>query len=532
MPKFKHHDFPPLPAEASSRRSKRLKGKKEKQATGLLNPHNYATIDDLPDELILEILRYIPGIDLEDFQLATLLSLSTTNHRLHHLVTEKLYASYNSFFCEPYLFLRTVITNPHLAEFVQNANITYGKFAHCERERYMPTAQDKKIIKDGLKALGISDWKTWATDCNARHAELDTLHTAVLMYTPKLKDLSTNHGTTYDDVSNHNPKWIKVLKKINFDTASSQVHKFEHLQRIQIEVGDSTLMELAPVFRTPTLCALTMKGLLEYDPSDTEELQKRLPAQCNDIEQLDLISSFIHPEMLAVLLASPRGLRRLRYDVSLEELYQRLYGDEEAYADSMRRPTVLENVARQRRTLEHFSFSCDRDSEALFQRCFNLFEGLRNFMSLTSLCCPLGAIANANQVVSSAPLAQKLPPSLVNLELCIFRYSDNNHDVEALPSLAEMASMFATYVPNLKTILVHVEAPGTWLDYDWATLVEPFSLLGVELVVEVGEDGEDDGFSEEYESGPRVGFIDVEDLDVLDEEDSSRDSDEVSLYSN
>jgi hypothetical protein len=187
MPNFSDCDFPALPSAKMEliRNSTAMVGNAgARVATG-----PFVTIDDLPDELHLNILHNLTGNYLEDSQLASLISLSRTNRHFRRLVTEKIYASYNSHSCEPYLFLRTIISNTYLASLVKHADFAYGDMSQPGRQRYTANAQDKKIIKEGLKALGISDWKNIATQCNTELIELDILHAAILMQTPNISSL-------------------------------------------------------------------------------------------------------------------------------------------------------------------------------------------------------------------------------------------------------------------------------------------------------------------------------------------------------
>jgi hypothetical protein len=531
MLKFSNHDFPPLPSEATGRRSKRLKRKEDTKAEQASTSHNYATINDLPDELILGILDSLPGIDFDNFHLETLLSLSITNRRFHRLVAKPLYASYNSFFCEPYLFLRTVITSPHLVQLIQDADITYGDFAHCERERYKPTAQDKRIIKQGLKALGIPDWKTWATECNVRLAKLDTLHSAILMHTPNLKSLDVKYGDRYNEKGIRHHKWIEMIKRANLGTPTGPHHSFECLQYLRIQVVNFTLMDLAPVFQTPSLRVLTLIDLDENGEDDLGALTRRIPLRCNDLEELNILNGLVSTSVLGIMLSSARGLKRLRYELELQfDPRDNADDDDEDQDDVL---GLVETLACQRPTLESLSFACDERAEIRFRGALNLYRGLQNFPALKHLNCPLNSIADTRQRVSSAPLAQKLPPSLETLAVSLRRNSDEV-DLAALGNLEQMAATCSTYTPDLKTVRIWIELllelPE---EYDWAVLMEPLSRNGVDLVIE-HEELEDDGFEEVSESVlvPRARFIDVDGLDDLEDEDSSRASDEVSLYSN
>ncbi|KAH7066213.1 hypothetical protein BKA63DRAFT_425950 [Paraphoma chrysanthemicola] len=500
MPKFSSHDFPPLASDELPRRSKRLKGKQHTKSGPLPISEKYATINDLPDELLLMILDYIPGIDLENFH----------------------------FFCEPYLFLRTVITSPHLARMVQNVQVTFGDFAHCERERHMPTAQDKKIIKEGLRSLGISDWKRWARECNAKSAELETIYSAVLIHLPSLKLLKISHGHQQEKNIYPPSKCHRIFKRATTNPIRpSKLHRFENLHNLDIELPETSLMDMAPVFHIPSLRVLSIKTADGRGTESAEALQKRIPARCNDLNELILDLCFFPMDYMGVLIASARGLKSLHYGVNSDLTYYPAFDDFDEQFE-LESSSLIEIVACQKSTIERFSLACDNDGAGWPSGCLFLHAGLRDFPALKYIHCPLGNIADTQPLLPLAPFAHRLPSTLQTLHVVIRRRLE---DVQALDGLdEELVSQCSTYTPQLKTFRIHIEAQD--LDYDWAPLVMRFSRIGVEIVIEEEETGfGSDGFSDRYVTPPRAAFINIEAQVDLDDT-SSRASDEVSLYSN
>ncbi|KAH7092594.1 hypothetical protein FB567DRAFT_435770 [Paraphoma chrysanthemicola] len=501
MPKFSSRDFPPLASDALPRRSKRVKGNQHTKSGPLPISENYATINDLPDELLLVILDFLPGIDLENFH----------------------------FFCEPYLFLRTIITSPHLARTVQNVQVTFGDFAHCERERHTPTAQDKKTIKEGLKSLGISDWKRWATECNAKSAELETLYSAILIHLPSLKTLKISHGHQEEKKIYPPSKCLNLFKRATTNPIRpSKLHRFENLHKLDIELPDATLMDMAPIFHIPSLRVLSIKGANDRGIESTEALQKRIPARCNDLDEIILDLCFIYMDFLEVLIASARGLTSLQYGVNADLVY---YPERDEYDAryTKENSSLIEKLACQKSTLESFSLACENDGEGWPRDCLELEAGLRDFPALKHIHCPLGNIANTQPLLPPTPFAHRLPSTLQTLDLVVRREME---DVQALGGLDEkFVSQCSKYTPNLKTIRIHIETQE--LGFDWAPLVTRFSRIGVEIAIVEEEDDDfgSEGFSERYITPPRANFLNIEARDDLDDT-SSRASDEVSLYSN
>jgi hypothetical protein len=516
MTNLNERDFPPLPSKLS--RSKQDGFKKPVQARSSGVQGVFATINDLPEELLLSILHYLPGIDLEHFQLASLVGLSRTNRRFHRLVANELYASYNSYFCEPYLFLRTVITNADLANLVQHIDITYGKWAHRERERYMATAQDKKAVKEGLKALGIPDWKNWVTDCNTNSVELDILHTAILMQTPNISSINIRDGQIGNFLGPKIPKWIDLFRRANFKTSLGNMHQFQNLRTLRIEVDELSLSQLAPIFRTPSLRKLHFKSLIEYNRGGEQAdaiLRYLIPQRCNNLEELQLEQSVLHTDVIDAIVRSARSLKTFNYEMSLDSVPFLLDPDE--VVDSKKLVVALHS---QKTSLENLLFTTDSDPEVNFPGAFNFHEGLREFSALKHLSCPLGSIVNVT-MGSAATLIDKLPLSLIKFHAIVRKHST---DKDVLHTLEHATADFSTDMPLLQEIRLTVDMPGSWLKYDWARLITPFSRTGIDLVIE-DEQEEGDSWSESWKTVPGKFRAVPSDVD-------SESSGEVSLYSN
>jgi hypothetical protein len=513
MPNFNKRDFPPLPSMSKKQND-------GDQAMGTRDPviaGACTTINDLPAELLLEVLHYLPGIDLEHFQLASLLSLSCTSHNFHRLVAKQLNASYNSYFCEPYLFLRTVITNAAVAGHVQHADITYGTWSHHERKRYRANAQDKKAIKEGLKALGIPDWKKWATDCNTDFVELDTLHTAVLMHTPNIRSINITHGLIGNFSGTPTPRWIELFRRANSGSSLGNMHRFQNLRSISVDVDELTLSQLAPVFRTASLRKLHFKSMFEYDEAGTHAerlLQHAIPQRCSNLEEIHLEDSVLQIDILGVLIAAARSLRTFRYQMALNSVPATVQYN--CITGSHTLATVLQS---QRSSLESLFFTTDIDPEPNFPGTFNLHQGLRDFTALKYLSCAFGSIVDHSMNSLATPF-ENLTRSLTTLHL----FLDDDEfvgDKDALTIMEHAAHEFATDLPLVRKLRLTVGAALSG-KYDWTRLIMPFSQTEIDLVVDTEQ--EEDGWSENWQNG--AGITGTVPSDV-----ESESSGEESLYS-
>ena len=289
-------DFPPLPSQA--KKSQRRKSDKLRRSGGhSASSKKVITIDNLPNELILKILDFLQGIDMEDFQLLSLASLSLTSRRLHQLVAERLFLSYDSRFCESYLFLRTVSSAPYLAELVRHVYMFYGGPPH-PNNRYIASAQDKKMIKEGMRRLRIPNWKAWATDCNANDYTIDNLLSAILMHTPNVSTLEIQHHGSFQS---QRPRWLDILKKSITDVPFGHTHQFERLRTIHVRARSFNLEHLSILWRMHALRKLHLDDLVAVECVEepiTSTMRHLIPKACNNLEELVLDSCFLHMDIL------------------------------------------------------------------------------------------------------------------------------------------------------------------------------------------------------------------------------------------
>jgi hypothetical protein len=498
-------DFPLLPSQEAKRVIK-------DNASKLPIHGSRATLTDLPDELVLEILDYLPGIDLDHFQLPTLVNLASTSRRFYRMVIEIVYARYDSYFCEPYTFLRTMISNSQLAEFVHDVNITFSLTTCRGGRRYLPTAKDKKAIKEGLRALGTSDWKEWAAQCNEDCSGGEALQNAILLHVPNITSLSILDVTR----DRSGPRaWYDLISRAAAGTLSGQTHRFEHLRSIRVESRTSSLSDLAPLFRLQSLQKLklreidehgmreciTCEGDCEHGQRSAQRLQRLIPRACNNLEELDLECTYYTKFHLEVLLSSARSLKTFRYDVSLDHL------SEWPIPTGDRLKTLCEVLHCQKTSLETLHVFCDSIAEERTQSGIHLRDGFAGFVSLKQLSCPLGMVLSG----VSDTFAERLPESLLMFRTPIRRYTDDQRYLEALEHLAVC---YRTHVPNLREVRVVVPQHASWLTYNWERLIQPFSVeTGLSFIVEQEDEDEDFG---DWTNGST---------------NSSHSSDEVDLYS-
>lgn len=248
MDHLKDQDFPPLPPSKRGRISDlpndRRPADNARSTNGAL-----ANINDLPDELVLAILHFLVDTDVKNSSLQPLFNLSQTNRFLHRVVADKLYASFNSDLCEPYLFLRTIISNKHLAGHIQHADMQCAEISRRRHASYMSSAQDKKTIKEGIRALSIpNNWKGWVTMCNAMEPNFDVLYTTILMHTPNVSSINARYCTMCTDCRDKSLRWIDLIKGVNIGSPVGKMHRFNKLRSLSFETDQGHFDQIYPIF--------------------------------------------------------------------------------------------------------------------------------------------------------------------------------------------------------------------------------------------------------------------------------------------
>ncbi|KAF2010597.1 hypothetical protein BU24DRAFT_427713 [Aaosphaeria arxii CBS 175.79] len=447
-------EFPPLPSQVVIT--------KPWEDDASEPPMVEATLDGLPTELLLNIIENLPALNLKDFQLATLLSLSQTNRHFYHLVQPSLYAGYNSFFCNPYLFLRTVMSNPVAAQRVRNLNLNYGTGVHEDRKQYHPTLEDKRTLKGGFRGLGLLDWKTWATECNEDGVEQEILYAAILMHTPNVTSITVDDGKT----PYQTPKWIELMGHALSGRSFEGMHKFPHLRSVSIDLGGLRLRQLSTLFRVPSLQQLKLIGLVETAKPAGEKKVLKWPIAngSSHITQLILHDCWLETGVLTLLVNSCRALEHLHYTHRDERcFYQngRMWWDQEGGADeSLHFDSVFDlrslsdSLTRHRKSLRKLHL----DSED--HMTSGRLHGLRDFPKLEDVRISISGLIDISlsalkriATVQPDSLIENLPPSLSELVLEM-NWIEKNKRLASGRAVEYLAANCLEMLPLLKRVSI------------------------------------------------------------------------------
>ena len=467
-------EFPPLPSQAKHKRHAKPSLAPPERKRSIIT-----TLDDLPDELLLGIIEYLPCPDWEGDKLKTVASLSLTNRRLHYMVEDKLYLAYNGFFHNPYLFLRACASNPRIAERVRALKFEYHMTTYdIGPESYCPSIPDRRDIKAALKRMDIPDWKAWATKCNDEETNREILFATILMHTPKVAALDIQDGK----LPYGNPKWLDLIRYAVSGRGFGHMHLFQHLNSIRVDVGWLDLRQMMPLFRLPSLRALTLNDLVEDEGSHPEITlaNASIVAGSSLIENLS-ISSYIRSSSVAVLLEACRALRIFEY---------RHVSFVNSKMDCLRYPIIYAGLQRHQKSLERLMLNeyFDENRPVIFQ--IGTIGDLRNFTKLSHLEVPLVTLTKV-YAGSCTNLPQTLPSSLKSFTPSI---GEGGYEKQCVFAFKHMAYSCRTDVSLLGELTLVVQGILNSEDlYDWKSLQKVFQgSAGLCLQLQLPEDLEND----------------------------------------
>lgn len=442
-------DFPPLP-------SRRLSNTLATNQDGLLIASNSCaleniTITDLPAELLLHILSFLPSYTHDYERPKILRSLAKTSKRFHDLVTPEMYSRFDPIKCEPYLFLRTIVTNPNLACLTNEIYQSYHSFE--PEKRYKPNAQDKRIIKEGLKKVNFPDSKRWATECNSENADLEMLCSIIFILAKNVSIFGITRRPDEIRQKYMTPAWLWLLKKMTFERDIKQKTMFANLREIELSAEEGfSLRQLACLFRISKLQKLTVYRL--FDDGDDEErkaeaLARLIPKNCNDLKSLRFQQCFVKTDLLGVVLQSARALEEFWYSVFLHDRWARLLEEDDfrpGYVEGLAEIKLADMLRCQRDSLKTIIVSMEWRSEKLLRGSLHFREGLRDFSTTTHVCCSLNMFI-PDENPPECPLAAMLPPNIDGLSVSV---SDYPRDAHRIAAFKELATKYEEYTPNLE----------------------------------------------------------------------------------
>jgi hypothetical protein len=415
-----------------------------------------ATIHNIPNELILEVIAYLHALDAEERTLASLLALSKTSKRLNRLVVQELYTTFSTWDHEPYLFLRTLLSNPHLAKSVKHANVPRRTTEGCET-RHIPDSQDRSIIEEGFRLAGFANWEQLAGVCNGKDADCNIICAAIVQQTPNLISLEIDFRSERAISDVLQSAWISLLEQATSTLAVVKTPSFRHLLSVSITCQNWAIGKISPLFHLPSLQDLWIHCTVVADEGEergAETLRKLVLPRCNNLKSIRFDSCFIQADMLAILIASAKELKTFWYKILLKHQDFELK-DQSKLAD-MKLNEMLDIHKHSLETL--IIDDSETDTQSLIG--LGLQQGLRQFTALKDLCCPLNRIICPGSHAMS--LAEKLPPSLFGFGPTISRHKK---DLDLLGALENLSKVYKQHTPFLEFVWLDIKAWGPKLRY-------------------------------------------------------------------
>jgi len=253
-----------------------------------------ASLNGLPNELIVQVIVIIQAIDQS---IKSLRSLSLTNRRLNYLVIPSLYESFDPRLGRPWLFLRTLISTPQLAQHVKH--IHWSDFTESSAI-HRPERTAHELVASALYQRPGIYLKRLSLACRDAPRNYGTLLAAAVLYTPRLKSIKAQCAKP----ASMGVTWIESIQH-------SSMHAFEHLRSIVVDSQNAEI-DMSILLSLPSLRMLDVTGLIKIG-AFSQHKWSALPTGASNVEVLKLRSSTIAASTLADVVRACRELRTFLY---------------------------------------------------------------------------------------------------------------------------------------------------------------------------------------------------------------------------
>lgn len=387
----------------------------------------------IPIELLYLILFLLDPLDLP--------RLSRTCKLFHQLATPRLWRSYHNYNQRPYnSFLRAVLTNPTLAEHIQEVHTSNIS----EDDPHEISQENIQLFQKAVADTSLPVQLKNSLKNGIKEAMADPMLALLLCNLPNLKTLFMVNP---DDWS---------LARDLFDHADSdnELSGFKNLHRFSIETEDietgiAACSEFGSVFNM-------VKGVQIVHINDIDMSPSKMQPCSSPIEHLHIIEGEMGPEAVRVFIQSCRTLLTFNYTYGKIDVFEEHFRPLEA---------VRLLLGCHRDTLEELTMLYDDDCiKQLWYdlsarewymgtelRCFTKLKTLRSGMhSLLGLLQPHSEAMEQYRTksgVETPDLVDVLPGSLERLTIL---YADER----IAPHLRRVAEVRAWQFPNLEKVVI------------------------------------------------------------------------------
>jgi hypothetical protein len=427
-------------------------------------------MDELPDELVLEILEYLYHTDVRH-----LWTISLANRRLHRIAKTLIYRTFSLDCGDPALFIRTLASTPSLKNYVQDVDwdcrrrnnytlVTSDVFQFSEdfTPAECQSIEEKVGYRSSVGMKGLNQRFTFLGE----EAYLSTF----LLFTPKVKTISITIPTKWD----HHAIWFKPV-------LNSQM--FANLQKAHI-IGPTCIQNVYALFLVPSLRTLTLDDVFidrnlvqqgkNHEWRTNTEVLERLQREGSGLEHFNVQGAWI-----TAAREVERLLKLFRHLQTLE-----LEFENEGYpTDVNDLCNILMGATHQYDSLTSLSLRMDCTVQDL-----SVLELLKDAKHLRFL--KVGIMEFDEQSISPKELRTflgHLPSHLEELVLKITNIDGDDHmaSVAFTDAMQAIAATTNTILPSLKKLTISGWDPllGTFMcQTQLKALQLGFAKAGIELL--------------------------------------------------
>ncbi|KAF2447018.1 hypothetical protein P171DRAFT_483078 [Karstenula rhodostoma CBS 690.94] len=409
-------------------------------------------ICNLPDELLLNIVQYIPSpkpdlkanphlswgvqrLPLSDYR-----SVSLVCQRLNRIVTGVMYAHYDheSDYVSSARFIRTLVENPLLARHVKSLKeIQPARLTTVHLEPYKRSVSSIECLcaiskqlhpQNAQSIILIRNIMRKKTMIELFQSGEDTVHdleaALILALTPNIQTVALNWdpstASLWDGVQIRPglvPGWAVCLKMMTPGNRSfpyNPEHQFEHLRKLKVNMSGMRFSDISSVLRLPSLVDLILFDYRKPRNSSDQpnDLDWKCPVKESRIRTIRLDEFDIHYSYLVELISSCQHLEA--FALSFSNWIDSPLGCSRFINELEQRHPELEALS-----IIHFVYQPPFLNQQLvdFKDMPTRFISFRGFRNLRYLVAPLEMLVSPLISDPNLYLGSLLPRSLQTLVL-------------------------------------------------------------------------------------------------------------------
>ncbi|OCL14190.1 hypothetical protein AOQ84DRAFT_222348 [Glonium stellatum] len=359
------------------------------------------TIDDLPDELLLEIITLAGYYGPYGYPDSYCVYVS---RRWCRLALPLLYYRY-SFKLSPSRFLRTIVMAPELGRYVKEITVDLNVEKDKGKGQNILASKDYQDLVTRAKSLQIPNEDEFLRKLSQNDRE--ALLVLILSQTPNIRVFeaqATFHiPWDFPDGQLEQPLWLELISEIAEGTSVGRIHHFHTLQRIKVDLRYPVAVgQLSSLFRLPSLRTIEIRYAFVVDGESSWKYAEK----SSSVENLTYTVSAIHHDALVRMILACKALKSFTY--YHDEAFQILL--------------VPLNVSPVSRALRVHSDSLEKicirhEFDELACEFIGLLGSFQDFRRLKDLDVNFSLLVDENMPGGLQSILNILPPNLETLTL-------------------------------------------------------------------------------------------------------------------